>query len=176
MRSLRRVQLPHYPPSLSPPCMKLVKLNIKVPQTVRGVSSGDRASRGYDLEKWQAAPFPAPRGPKSRASESITSKQKGKQPGKRRDAGNLSRLPDMPLDVMYDVSYRIVSIAGGPACDDPSNVCRYFLLSARWIYCEYRGPTGPFVKFLRTRLRGWFGSPLSTISLTLNGLLRVLMT
>jgi len=46
------------------------------------------------------------RGPKSRASTRTTSKQKGKQHQKRRNAGKLSRLPDMPLDILYEVSHR----------------------------------------------------------------------
>jgi len=154
--------------------MRLVGLSIKSPQTVRGVSSGD-ISKDYDLEKWSSASLPAPRGPKSRASGITTSKQKGKQPGKRRDAGKLSRLPDMPLDVMYDVSYRIVSVAsGGIISDNVLDIYRYFLLSTRWIYSEYRGPTGPFVTFSQTRLRGWFGSPLSITSPRVHGPLRVL--
>ena len=37
----------------------------------------------------------------------------------------------MPLDVLYDVNYRIISIAGDEVCDDTTDVCRYFLSSAR---------------------------------------------
>ena len=39
-----------------------------------------------------------------------TSKQKGKQRGGRRNTGKLSKLPDMPLDILYEVSYRTISV------------------------------------------------------------------
>ena len=115
-------------------------------------------------------------GPKSRALGNTTSKQKGGQPRKHRDAGKLSRLPDMPLDIMYDVSCRIVSVACLGISDNVLNIHRYSLLSARWIYSEYRGPTGLFVTFSQTRLRGWFGWPPSITSLRFDGHLRVLTT
>jgi len=48
----------------------------------------------------------AARGPKSIAPIKATPKKKGKQPEKCRNAGKLSRLPDMPSDVLYEVGHR----------------------------------------------------------------------
>ena len=150
--------------------MRLVKLSTKSPQTVRGITSGD-IGKDDDPEKRGLPSFPT-RGPKPGASGKTTSKRKGK----RRDVGKLSRLPDMPLDIIYDVSYRIVSIANDGKSDNLLDIYRYSLLSTRWIYSEYRGQTRPFASFSQTRLRGRFGSPLSGTSLRINGLLRVPMT
>ena len=50
------------------------------------------------------------------------------------------RLLDMPLSALHEVSYRIISVDG-----DSFSVCRYSLLSARWIYCRRHGPARPFV-------------------------------
>lgn len=107
--------------------MRLAKLSTKFPQTVRGVTSGD-IGKDEDPEKRGSAAFSA-RGPKFRVSGNTASKKKWKHPGTRRDAGRLSRLPDMPLDVMYDVSYRIASIAGGGVYDNLMDLYRYSLLS-----------------------------------------------
>ena len=46
---------------------------------------------------------------RSKVSRKPTSKQKGKQTAKHREAGKLSKLPDMPLDVLYEVKDRILS-------------------------------------------------------------------
>ena len=51
----------------------------------------------------------ATQGRKSQTLKTGTSKRKGKQPGKRGNAGKLSRLFNMPLDIMYDVSHRVDS-------------------------------------------------------------------
>jgi hypothetical protein len=72
----------------------------------------------------------AVRGPKSRTSRKATSKKEGKQPVKRRRAGKLSKLPDMPLDILYEVSYGINSVDGGEV-DDGFGVCRYSVSSIR---------------------------------------------
>jgi len=44
----------------------------------------------------------------SRTLRKATLTQKGKQPKRRRNKGKLSKLLDMPLDVLYEVSYRVV--------------------------------------------------------------------
>jgi len=68
------------------------------------VSRGD-GDEDCDSEEGGSRPVtkigPIPKVPRKAASE-----WKGKQPEKYRDAGKLSKLPDMPLDILYDVSYR----------------------------------------------------------------------
>jgi hypothetical protein len=70
------------------------------------VSSGD-SGEDYDSEEGLGSVTRG--GRESGASRIVTSKQKGKQPEKRRNAGKLSKLPGMPLDVLYEVSPRFDS-------------------------------------------------------------------
>jgi len=51
------------------------------------------------------------RGPKSGASGAAAPKENGKQPWRHNDVGELSKLLEMPLDVLYEVSPGIVSVA-----------------------------------------------------------------
>ena len=98
--------------------MTSARWNGKSPQAVQsGVSSGV-IDKDYDLEKRSSVSDIA-RAHKSRSEGKDISKQRGKQPGKLRNAGKLSKLPDMPIDIMYDVSYslmRFVSIASDGRC------------------------------------------------------------
>jgi len=127
---------------------------------------------GYEPEKVGSGSTTI-QGPKSGEA---TSKQKGKQPEKRRKAGKLSKLPDMPLDVLYEVSYGIKSIIHGGAPDDNAfGDCRYSLSFTRRTYCGCRGPARPFVMFSQASPRDRFGYPLSTMYPRLGGHLRVLM-
>ena len=80
----------------------------------------------------------------------------------------------MPLDILYEVSPGIVSVTDDGIIEEAFAVCRYSLLSVRWIYYGCHGPTKPFVTFLPTSPRGEYGWPLSVISLQLNSHLRVL--
>jgi len=75
------------------------------------VSSGDC---GEDYERSGPA---SSRSPKSKPSIKPISKQKGKQPGGRRNVGKLSRLPIIPLDVLYEVIYGLIYVADGTPAD-----------------------------------------------------------
>ena len=125
----------------------------------------------YDAEEESLGP-PKARRPKPRASGKEASKEKGKQRRGRRNAGRLSKLPDMSLDILYEVSYGISSVT-----DDGVimvlGVCRYSLLSTQWTYCECRGLARLFVPFSRASHRGRFGRPLSITSPSIDGHLRV---
>ena len=101
-------------------------------------------------------PLTARRSGKPRAPGKVTSKQKGKRREGRRNAGKLSKLPDMPLDILYEVSHRIIFITGDSAYD-VFGVCRYYLLYSQLIYYGYRGPARPFVTSSQTSSRGRFG-------------------
>jgi len=166
-------RLVHHPSSF--PLINMASARWSSSRTAKGSVSSDDISKDDDLEE-QGSAFITARGPKSRTSENATLKQKVKRSGKRRDAGKLSKLPDMPLDVLYDVSYIIVSIADDEVSDNAFAVCRYSLLFTQWIYCECRGPTKPFVAFSQTSPRDRSGSPLSMASRRLNDPLRVLRT
>ena len=139
----------------------------------RGDASPGDSGEDYCSEEGSGSV--AVRGPKSRTSRKATPKQKGKQPGKRRRAGKLSKLPDMPLDILYEVSYGINSVDCDKV-DDGFGDCRYSVSSIRWIYCGCRGPTKPFIAFSHASPRGTFGWPLSITSPMLNDPLRVLRT
>jgi hypothetical protein len=111
------------------------------------ISSGDSGEdEDYDPEKDCSGSVTAQK-PKSRASRKATSKQKGKQPEKRRNAGSLSELPDMPLDTLYEVNRRTISVTNDEIYGDALGVHRYSLLSTRWVCYGCRGPTRPFVTF-----------------------------
>ena len=147
--------------------------NAKSPQIAQGDVSPGGSGKYYDPERDGSGSVTA-QGPKSGASRKVTSRQKGKQSEKRRDVGMLSKLPDMPLDILYEVSSRIISTTDGRVYDDAFG--RYSLLYTRWIYCECRGPIGPFVTSSRTNPRGRSGKLLLTISLKLKGRPRALRT
>ena len=72
----------------------------------------DDAFRGdgedYDLEEGGSCSV-TKRGSKSKAPRKVASKWKGKQSEKHNNVGKLSKLPDMPLDILYEVSYRTSS-------------------------------------------------------------------
>ena len=140
----------------SPPTMVSTRRSTKVRQvSLEDDNSGDRGKNHGPEEG--SGPLAAQR-PKPRASGKAASKQKGK----RCNAAKLSKLPDMPLDVLYEVSYRIVFLTDDTVCNDAFGVCRFSLLSTRWIYCGCRGPAGPFVTFSQASRRDRFGKPLST--------------
>lgn len=84
--------------------------NTEPPQTVQeGVFCDDTEGYGYteDSGSTTACQRPKPRAP----TRDLTSNEKEKQPERRRNAGKLSRLPDMPLDILYEVCHRTDSIA-----------------------------------------------------------------
>ena len=90
-----------------PTAMVSTRQSTKRRQTVReGAHLGD-SGEDYDPGD-ESSGLPKARRPKPRASGKGTSEQKGKQRGGRRNAGRLSKLPDMPLDILYEVSGGIV--------------------------------------------------------------------
>ena len=85
------------------------------------------------------------REPKSRASRKAATKRKGKQPDKRRGEGDLSKLPDMPLDIMYEVSLRISPVTSDGIYDDVLRCLQIFafvhpmdLLRVSWTNKAFR--------------------------------------
>ena len=142
----------------------------KLPQIVQGGASSGGSGKYYSPEKGGSGSVTA-RGLKSGTWRKVASRQKEKQPEKRHN-GMLSKLPDMPLDVLYEVSFRIISVTTGMIYDDAFG--RYSPLSTRWICCECHGPTRPFVASSRTSPQDRSGYPLLTTSLKPKGRLRVL--
>lgn len=63
---------------------------------------------------------------KFKAPKKVASKQKGKQPKKNRNTAKLSKLPDMPLDILYDVSYRINSFVDDGIDNDATRRLQIF--------------------------------------------------
>jgi len=94
---------------------------------------------------------------KSKASGKAVSKQKGKQPERRRGTGRLSKLPDMPLDVLYEVRRTLGPITNCGISGDVFDTCRYSPSSTLWICCGCRGPARPFVTFSPASPRDRFG-------------------
>ena len=137
----------------SPTIMVSAQRNTKSPQIFQeDVSSSDSDEDYHSAEDSRSV---MTGGNKSRTSRTTTSKQKGKQPQKRRYAGKLSKLLDMPLDVLYEVSHRTDSFTED-GIDNPA-LHRYSLSFARRTYCGCRGPARPFVMFSRTSLQDKFG-------------------
>jgi hypothetical protein len=114
----------------SPVIMVSARRNTKPPQITQGGVSSGGSGGDYGLEKEGSGSVIARR-TKSRASGKASSKQKGKQPEGRRNTGKLSKLPDMPLDVLYEVGYGINSATDDGVDDDAFGVRRYSLLSTR---------------------------------------------
>jgi len=85
-------------------------------QVIRESTPSGDSGEDHDPDEERLDPVTARR-PKSRAPEQITQKQKGKRPEKRRNARKLSKLLDMPLDVLYEVSYRFTSVTDGMHAD-----------------------------------------------------------
>ena len=119
----------------------------KSPRIARGVVPSSERSRSHDPDK-EGSGSVTTQGSRSRDPRKATLKRKWKQPEKLRNAGKLSKLPDMPLDVLYEVSYRTIPATDDGRDDDAPRVCRYSVLFTRWIYWECHGPTRPFVTFL----------------------------
>ena len=143
----------------------------KLPQIAHGGTSSGGSGKHYGPEKDGSGSVTA-QGLKSGTWRKAASRQKEKQPEKRCNAGMLSKLPDMPLDVLYEVSFRIISVTTSTIYDDA--FCRYSPLYTRWIYCECHGPTRPFVASSRTSPQDRSGYPLLTTSLKPKGRLRAL--
>jgi len=80
-------------------------------QTVRCIPSGD-SDQDDGPGKGLGSVVP-PKESKSRTPRKPAKEEKGKGLEKNRNAGNPSMLPDMPFDVLYDVSCRTISSAGG---------------------------------------------------------------
>ena len=156
--------------------MASARRNATLPQIPQGgVFSGD-SGKAHDPET-KSSGSATSRGPKSRASRKAASKQKGKQPNKRRrNIGKLSKLPGMPLDVLYEVSHRIISDPDDGVCDNVFGIYRCSLFSTRCISCKYRGPTKPFTTFSQASPQDRLGGPPSITFQWPNGHLRVLRT
>jgi len=149
----------------SPTIMLSAQRNTKSRQIFReDVSSGDSDE---DYDSGDDSRSVTTGGNKPRALRTTTLKQKGKQPQKRRYAGKLSKLLDMPLDVLYEVSHRTDSFTKD-RIDNPT-LHRYSLSFTRWTYCGCRGPARPFAMFSRASPRDKFGWLLSTMSPRLDG-------
>ena len=144
-------------------------------QVVQENVSCDGSGEDYDHKGLGSSSVAAQR-LESRASKKAVSKQKGKQPEKRRIAGKLSKLPDMPLDILYEVRRRINPATLYGLNHDPFDIDRYSLLFTQWTYCGCRGPARPFVTSSRASPRNRFGYPLSKTSPGHNAHLHVLGT
>ena len=88
-------------------------------QTFREGVPSDNGDEDYGPK--DASHSVATRGRKSTAPTTATLKRKGKQPGKRRNAGKLSKLPNMPLDILYDVSHKVDSFTDDRIDNHPFN-------------------------------------------------------
>ena len=123
--------------------------------------SGD-SGEDYDPEEKGSGHSMAQK-PKPRTSAKATSKQKGKQRGGRCNVGKLSKLLDMPLDTLYEVSHRIISVTDdhNGVYDGPFGVCRYSLSSIQWIYYGCHRQARHFATFSQASPRNTFGKPLS---------------
>jgi len=72
------------------------------------------------------------RGHKPRVSTTTTLERKGEQPEEHRNIGQPSKLPKMPLNVLYEVSHRMNSFARDTVDHAYSGrLCRYSLSSTR---------------------------------------------
>ena len=121
-------------------------------------SSGDNGERhGPETSENEVTASVTARGPKLKASRKVASGRKGKRPEKRRGEGELSKLPDAPLDILYEVSPRINPVTDDGVLDDVSGFSRYSLLSTRWTYYGCHGPTKLFVMFSRRNPRDTCG-------------------
>ena len=132
------------------------KQSTKLHRIVReDLPSGD-SGEDYDPEEKGSGHSMAQ---KPRTSAKATSKQKGKQRGGRRNVGKLSKLPDMPLDILYEASHRIISGTDdhNGVYDGPFGVCRYSLSSIQWIYYGCRGQAMDFATFSQASPRNTFG-------------------
>ena len=75
-----------------------------------GITQGDGSSEDTEKTEKEAVGSVTAHEPKPRASGKAASKRKGNQPEKHHGRGELSLLPDIPLDVLYEVSPRIDSV------------------------------------------------------------------
>ena len=162
-----------FPPTTIPTpstIMVSTRRNAKIHQIVQGVPCDD-SGEDCDHDGLGSSSVTAQR-PGSRAPKKAVSKQKGKH----RIAGKLSKLPDMPLDILYEVRHRIYSVALDGLNHDAFDVYRYSLLFTQWTCCGCRGPARPFVTSSRAIPRNRFGYPLSKTSLGHNAHLHALRT
>jgi len=106
----------------------------KLPGITQGDDSSGDSGEHYGPEKAEeeATGSVMPRRPKPKVSRKVASKGKGRQLEKRHDEGELSKLPDMPLDVLYQVSPRINSI--------PMTGC--LMISLAFADIRFRPPDG----------------------------------
>ena len=148
----------HTPSVFASSIMASAWWNAKSPQIAQGDVSPGGSGKYYDPERDGSGSITA-QGPKSGASRKVTSRQKGKQSEKRRDVGMLSKLPDMPLDILYEASHRIISGTDdhNGVYDGPFGVCRYSLSSIQWIYYGCRGQAMHFATFSQASPRNTFG-------------------
>lgn len=90
--------------------------------------------------------------------KSTTLEQKGKQPEENRNMGQLSKLPKMPLNVLYEVRHKVDPFAGDTVDHAYSGrLYRYSLSFTRWTCCLCRGPARPFAKFSKASFQDRFG-------------------
>lgn len=81
-----------------------------------GITEGDdlsgdnREHNGPEKAEKEATGSVMAHGHKPEALGKVASKRKGKQPKKHRDEGGLSKLPDMPLDILYEVRPGVNSV------------------------------------------------------------------
>ena len=150
----------HTPSIFASSTTMVSKQSTKLHRIVReDLPSGD-SGEDYDPEEKGSGHSMAQ---KPRTSAKATSKQKGKQRGGRRNVGKLSKLPDMPLDILYEVSHRIISVTDdhNGVYDGPFGVCRYSLSSIQWIYYGCHRQARHFATFSQASPRNTFGKPLS---------------
>ena len=113
----------------------------------QAIQEGARSNDGgEDCDTREEGPDPTTgQGRKSGALRKVTPKQNGKQRGKRRNAGNLSLLPDMPLDILREVSAWTISVTddgythgGASGVQILSLVCPVDLLRMSWANKTFR--------------------------------------
>lgn len=87
--------------------MPLAQRSATSSQIAQGGGSSGGSGECYDSEG-EGEGSVTKREARSKVSRKPTSKQKGKETAKHREAGKLSKLPDIPLDVLYEVKDRIL--------------------------------------------------------------------
>ena len=107
-----------------------------------GSSGGNGEHYGPERSDEEATSSVTAPGPKPKASRKVASKRKEKQPKKLRDEGELSKLPSMPLDILYEVSPRIDPVTDGGILDDGLQIFAFVhpmdLLRVSWTNKAFR--------------------------------------
>ena len=101
-------------------------------------------------------PRPLPKRSKTKA----TPKESGSKTVKRGKVGKLSKLPDMPLDILFEVAILPITVASEPEILLP----RYFPFSILWISCSWPEQQSASALFSCVGLQDLFGLSPSLLS------------